>query len=139
MNPRTITIGVSCALFLTVSPAAETNSPGPLSEIDGVESLLVREPEALAGEVISSGQIQFLGIAGFTVSAPGIDTDHCVAEPTRLFVIPRTSDVLTNGQMALQARAEAFASQYNRIVRDHLVKKGVFESFIACMPRARAR
>lgn len=139
MNIRTITLGACCFLLSTVPLAAEPDTPGPLNEIDGVESLLARRPEVLADEVIRAGEIRFLGIAGFTVSAPGIDTDQCVAEPSRIFVVPKTSDVLTNGQMALQARAEAFASKYNKIVRDDLVKKGTFESFIVCVPGVRTR
>jgi hypothetical protein len=73
------------------------------------------------------------------VGAQGIDTDKCGAVPSHIFVVPKTSDVLTNGQMALQVRAEAFALKHNKIARDDLVKKGVFESFIACVPRACTR
>jgi hypothetical protein len=138
-NLRTIAMGVCCAVTLAVAPTAESNSPGALSEIDGVESLLTREPAALAEKVIRSGQIRFLGIAGFVVSAPGIDSDQCVAEPSRIFVVPKTSDVLTDGQMALQRKAEAFATQYNKIVRDHLDRGGVLDSYIVCVPGARAR
>ena len=139
MNVRMLALGAYCFLLSAVPLTAKPNTPGPWNAIDGVESLLARRPEALADEVIRAGEIRFLGIAGFAVSAPGIDTDQCVAEPSRIFVVPRTSDVLTNGQMALQARAEAFASKYNKIVRDDLVKKGVFESFIVCVPKARTR
>jgi hypothetical protein len=134
-----IAVGMCYAVTLAVASPAGTNSPRALAEIDGVESLLTREPEALAEKVVRSGHFRFLGIAGFTVHVPGVDSDQCVAEPSRVFVVPKTSDALMDEQMALQARAEEFAAQYNKIVRDHLVKTGVLDSYIVCVPGARAR
>jgi hypothetical protein len=134
---RRIVIGFCLALISAGAHAAKPSLRGPLIEIDGVKSLLSRNPEALAREVIRSGQIQFLGIAGFTVSAPGIDNDRCVADLDRVYAVPGTSDVLTDAQMALQAKAEAFAFRYNRIIRDHLVGQSIFQSFIVCVSSER--
>ena len=133
-NLRTIAMGVlCCTVTMAVAPTAESNSPGALSEIDGVESLLTREPAALAEKVIRSGQVRFLGIAGFAVSAPGIDNDQCVAEPSRIFVVPKTSDVLTDRQMVLQGRAEAFATQYNTTrLSETISSRGAFLTHISC-------
>jgi len=133
MSLRAIVIGVCLALVWAGAQAVKRSPPKPLIEIDGVKSLLSRNPEGLAEEVIRSRQIQFLGIAGFTVSTPGIDDDRCVADLDRVYVVPGTSDVLTDAQMALQAKAQAFAYRYNKIIRDHLVGQRIYQSFIVCV------
>ena len=105
----------------------------PLLFIDSIESLFRWSPETLAKEVLKQRNIGFLGIAGFSVSVPGVEIeDRCMFKPTKVYVIPGTSDILTARQAAIQEKATAFAVTYNRIIRDHVVSSGALKSYLDC-------
>lgn len=94
-----------------------------------IHSLVVHDPVVLARGDLEKGKIRFLGVAGFSVEAPGIDTDLCWAPPVHVYIIGGTSDM---DPLNLLQRARQFALQYNLTVRAHLVQMGDLMSFLEC-------
>ena len=77
-----------------------------------------QNPVALAREAISRNDLRFLGVAGFAVIVPGVDTEKCVARPEAVYVIEGTSDVVCD--TALQETATEFARTYNLMIKAQL-------------------
>ena len=95
-----------------------------------IHSLVEHDPVVLARADIGKGNLRFLGVQGFALEVHGIDTDLCSARPVHVYIIGGTSD---SGAMHLaQQQARQFALQYNSVVREHLIRKGVFNSFLEC-------
>lgn len=128
-------ISASSVLYISDSVAREGEGwSSPLLSVDSPEALLRKSPESLAREVIKQGDIAFLGIAGFTVSVPGVEEEErCAVKRSKTYIVPGTSDVLTTRQSVVQEKAAKIATAYNRIIRDHLAQSGSLRTFFECV------
>lgn len=129
---RKLFIAVACCLVfgcMQPSPTPSSEQVYLYFERADIHSLVAHDPVVLARDDLGKGKIRFLGVAGFSVEAPGIDIDLCRAPPVHVYIIGGTSDV---DPLNLLQRARQFALQYNLTVRGHLVQKGVLKSFLEC-------
>jgi hypothetical protein len=117
-----------------VYAAADHVDSDPLLRIDSVEALISANPQALAHEVLRSNRIRFLGVADFALHVPGIEDDQCGVDPTYVYVVPGTGDVLTERRAALQEQAKAIAEEYNHVLREHFIRSETFRSMLVCTP-----
>lgn len=120
-----------CLVFgcMRPSPTPSSEQVYQYFERADIHSLVAHDPVVLAKDDLVKGKIRFLGVAGFSVEAPGIDTGPCWAPPVHVYIIGGTSDV---DPLNLLLKAKQFALQYNLTVRAHLVQKGDLMPFIEC-------
>jgi hypothetical protein len=84
----------------------------------------------LAQDAIAESDLRFLGVAGYTITVPGIDGNTCIARRNMVRVIEGTSD--TPCEKGIQDSATKFARTYNLVVRTHLDGKQV--DYMRCFP-----
>jgi len=67
------------------------------------------------------GDLRFLGVAGYAVTVPGVDSPKCTVHRDRVRIVEGTSDMpcATEG-VKLQAKATSFAQRYNAVIRAQL-------------------
>jgi hypothetical protein len=80
-----------------------------------------QDPVALARTSAARGDLQFLGIAGSVVRAPGVDTGRCAARRDRVRIIDGTSALAcASADAKLQSAVVDFARRYNEVVKSVL-------------------
>lgn len=104
---------------------AET-ADGP-EEVEEVPAELKRleqaNPEVDFRDAIKRRDFRFLGVAGFTLTVPGVpmsDENMPLLETHGVRVIPGTSD--NPASLTLQISAARYAERYNKLLLDHLRK-----------------
>lgn len=101
------------------------------SDLATLHKLLSQEPVASANAAIARGNLFFLGVAGYSVTVPGVESPKCSVLPNRIRVIEGTSDTPCGAEGArLQADTTTFAERYNAVVRAHLDRQHV--KYAAC-------
>jgi hypothetical protein len=83
-----------------------------------LRGLISKDPVALANTAIARGEAKFLGVAGYSITVPGIDTPKCTALPNWVSIIEGTSD--TSCDRNAQQAAADFAQRYNVVIKTHL-------------------
>jgi hypothetical protein len=81
------------------------------------------DPEVDFRDAIRRRDFRFLGIAGFTLTVPGVprsDENMLLLETQGVRVIPGTGDNPVS--LKLQMRAARYAEHYNKLLLDHLSK-----------------
>jgi hypothetical protein len=137
MKPGAVlmTAFLACNLAWT-SSGEERGSPAPaaLEALRSPTDLTEVAPGTLAREMIRRRETRFIGIAGFTVEVPGVQTDRCDVVRSAVYVLPGTSDY--GGMMSDELRKDVFrvARGYNVIMKRHLAKRGGIESLMRCFP-----
>jgi len=108
--------------------------PAALKALRSPTDLAEVAPGALAREMIRRRETRFIGIAGFAVEVPGVQTDTCDVVRSAVYVLPGTSD--NGGTMGNELRRAAFrvARGYNVIMKRHLAKRGQIEALVRCNP-----
>ncbi len=116
----------SSLLLLTLfSSAAFAECGASASEIAELQNLVETDPISTAQSAIENGKLEYLGVAGYSISVPGIDDTDCSIGGAFVHVMPGTTDFRCGpAHTELIRRASLFARQYNAIVKDHLVAKG---------------
>jgi hypothetical protein len=88
--------------------------------------LLSKEPVSSAKLAIVRGDLKFLGVAGYSISVPEVDSPKCTAVRSRVRVIEGTSDTPCGAEgVRFQKEAMKFAQNYNAVIRAHLDKQQV--------------
>ena len=115
-------------LLLALLPMAALAECGASdAEISALSDLLRTNPTLMAQSAIGQGRTDFLGVAGYSVAVPGIDSPNCFVDRTNVRVVPGTTDVICSAEHAqLIHSASEYAVKYNAVVRDFLVKNGAF-------------
>ena len=112
-------------LLALCSAAAQAECGASATEISQLRSLLETDPTAAAQSAIAGGVTELLGVAGYTMSVPGIDVTNCGIDRALIRVIPGTTDVRCGPEHSeLIRRASAFAQQFNSVVKTFLVAQG---------------
>ena len=95
------------------------------AEISVLRELLRSNPTLMAQSAIAQGNTDFLGVAGYSVAVPSVDSLGCFADRNHVRVVPGTTDVICNAEHAKLVRgASAFATKYNSVIKEFLVAKG---------------
>jgi hypothetical protein len=112
-------------MLMTISLGAlgQAIPPDVRADIEYLQSLVRRDPEKDAQSSIRRGQLRFLGVAGFVVYVPGVesgDSTGCIVGLEDVDVIRGTADVVWGEQhSSLIEQATTYAARYNRRVADH--------------------
>jgi len=119
--PRTL----AAAIFLgPLAALADCEAEGALRRA------VANDPTTVANAALSRGDVKFLGVAGYAVSVPGVDSQKCRAHRGRVRVLEGTSD--TPCDVALQRAALEFAHTYNRVIKANLDAKRI--EYATCAP-----
>jgi hypothetical protein len=136
MKPGAVLLAALLACNLARASGGERGSPAPaaLEALRGPTDLAEFAPGALAREMIRRRETRFIGIAGFVVEVPGVQTDRCDVVRSAVYVLPGTSDY--GGTMGNELRKDVFrvARGYNVIMKRHLAKRGGIEALMECFP-----
>jgi len=111
-------------LFLiSVSQVQSAVADNEIADIAYLRRLVARDPVKDAQDSIAKGSLRFLGVAGYVVHVPGVDTDKligCTAILERVDVIRGTSDALMGKEHSdLIEKARTYAFRYNSLVAKH--------------------
>ena len=94
------------------------------NKISQLKELLTKDPIVLANNALKNNQVMFFGVAGYSVTIPGIDTEKCNIEKFPVYIIPGTSDVMcSNEHRQLILDAKSLAEKYNSAIRVGLEKQ----------------
>ena len=77
-------------------------------QISQLKELLTKDPLVLADNALQNNHVVFFGVAGYSVTIPGIDTEKCNIEKFQVHIIPGTSDVMCSNehrQLILDAKS----------------------------------
>lgn len=88
-----------------------------VSDVDNLKSILAGDPVADAREAILAGKLRFVGVAGYALRVPGIDTDRCLVDRKLVDILPATTDYGTSEQFALYRPATVYADKYNHVMK----------------------
>ena len=111
--------------FPTMAACVECGAS--VAEVSALRQFLANEPTQLAHIAITEGKTEFLGVAGYSLVVPGVDSPRCPIDRALVRIMPATTDVICGLEHAqLINRASAFAAKYNAVVKDFLVSKGAF-------------
>ncbi len=98
------------------------------SEISKLKELLKNDPLALAESALKNNQIVFFGIAGYSITTPGVDTEKCNIGKFPIYVIPGTSDVMcSNEHRQLIINAKLLSKKYNSAIQAGLEKQSLLK------------
>ncbi len=95
-----------------------------------LRQFISKNPTALAKVAVSNGDLQFLGVRGYSVMVPGVDSQKCSADRGRVRVIDGTSDFSCDPKV--QGAANAFAQRYNVIIKAELDAQRI--GYATCAP-----
>jgi hypothetical protein len=115
----------SLIVLALCAASAHAECGASAAEISQLRRLLETDPTASAQSAIAGGGAEFLGVAGYSISVPGIDGTNCGIDRALIRVIPGTTDFRCGPEHSeLIRRASTFAQQYNSVVKAFLVAKG---------------
>ena len=90
------------------------------ADLEFLKALVARDPEKDARSAISKGKVEFLGVAGYSVTVPAgrePDIGGCLKRADGVKLIRGTSDVIYGDEhMALIQQATAYAARYNALI-----------------------
>ena len=90
-------------------------------EVVELRAFLRPDPVSKAKAALGRGDTRLLGVAGYTITVPGVDESRCMVPREKVVVVPGTSDVLLTEEHArLNTLAHAFAQRYNAEILRHL-------------------
>ena len=93
-------------------------------QISQLKELLTKDPLVLADNALQNNHVVFFGVAGYSVTTPGIDTEKCNIEKFPVYIIPGTSDVMcSNEHRQLILDAKSLAEKYNSAIQAGLEKQ----------------
>ena len=115
-------------LLLSLSPIiASAECGASAAEVSALREFLAADPILMARTAINEGKTEFLGVAGYSISVPGVGEPQCLIDRALVRVIPGTTDVRCSSEHSkLINSASKFAAKYNAIVKGFLVSKGAF-------------
>lgn len=133
-------LAICIALLLSAELAGASENtvsvryPAALEELQSPTDLAVLTPERLAEKMIKRRETRFIGIAGFVVEVPGVQTDKCDVVRTYVYILPGTSD--QGGTMGIELSTQVFrvASSYNQIMKQYLLNRSGTETYMKCYP-----
>ena len=118
---------ILCSLLFAIPSIAQAECGATSDQISALRELVATDPLQMARNAVTEGTPQFLGVAGYTITVPGVDSPTCFIDRVQVRVIPGTTDVRCNREHSrLIERAMAYAEQYNSIVRKALQSKGKY-------------
>ncbi|MDQ1816584.1 hypothetical protein RBA41_25110 [Massilia sp. CCM 9210] len=87
-----------------------------------------RVPEDDARAAILAGKLNFLGVAGFSLTVPGIDESNCQVARQFVDIIPGTSDVISfeNRGVSLSL-INSYAFRYNLYMKKYRKQKIIMD------------
>ena len=95
-------------------------------QISQLKELLTKNPLILADNALHHNHVVFFGVAGYSVTIPGIDTEKCNIEKFKVHIIPGTSDVMcSNEHRQLILDAKLLAEKYNSAIQAGLEKRSL--------------
>ncbi len=114
------------SLFVSLLPMTAFAECGvSVAEISALRELLRSKPTLMAQSAIAQGDANFLGVAGYSVVVPGIDSSGCFVDRTFVRLVPGTTDAICSAEhVQLIRSATAFAAEYNGVIKEFLVTKG---------------
>ena len=103
------------------APPTASELPGNVrADLEYLKAFVGRDPEKEARSSISNGNLEFLGVAGYSVMVPAgeePDISGCLKKADEVKLIRGTSDVIYGGEhMALIQQATKFAARYNVLI-----------------------
>lgn len=137
---KAIDVLIICTMFL-LFPGLTWSSdnkvpvhyPVRLEELRRPTDLAALAPEILARQMIKNRETRFIGIAGFAVDVPGVQTDRCDVIRATVYVLPGTGD---NVDISIELRNQVLrvARDYNAIMKRHLSTRAGAEHFLRRFP-----
>ena len=87
-------------------------------DIEFLQSLRERSPEADAQQAIVDKEIRFLAVAGVASHVPGIDSEGCLVDRSMVEIIRGTGDVIISEEhLNFQSVAAEYAFRFNLIIK----------------------
>jgi hypothetical protein len=90
------------------------------ADLEYLKTLVARDPEKDARDSINKGNLEFLGVAGYSVTVPADgerDIGGCLKRADKVKLIRGTSDVVYGDEhMALIQQATRYAARYNVLI-----------------------
>jgi hypothetical protein len=97
-------------------------------QISQLKKLLTKDPLVLANNALKNNHVVFFGVAGYSVTIPGIDTEKCNIEKFPTYIIPGTTDVMcSNEHRQLILDAKSLAAKYNSAIQAGLEKQSLLK------------
>jgi|CXWL01.1.fsa_nt_gi hypothetical protein len=112
-----VVIAVTCG-----SPAVATSEiPRAVrADLEYLKAFVARDPDKDARSSIGKSNLEFLGVAGYSVMVPSgeePDIGACLKQADKVKLIRGTSDVIYGDEhMALIQRATRYAARYNALI-----------------------
>ena len=120
-------------LFASGNAAPRIDSSAVLESIKSPSALASVQPDLLAKTVLSRSKIRFIGIDGFVVDVPGVQTSTCIVDARFVYVLPGTTDSFDSPyDKFLQDKAARIAERYNQLVAQHAQRRGALKSMLIC-------
>ena len=115
-------------LLSAMSPFAMACDAETEQQIAELKTFLKKDPVASAKKAIESNQITFWGVAGYTVTIPGIDEEKCNIEKFTTYIIPGTSDVVCGDRHhQLIIKAKSLSEKYNKAIKANLERTSLLK------------
>ena len=107
------------------SVACDTSTEKQISQL---KELLTKDPLVLANNALQSRHVVFFGVAGYSVTIPGIDTEKCNIGKYPVHIIPGTTDVMCSDEhRQLIIDAKSLAEKYNSVILSDLEKQSLLK------------
>jgi len=84
----------------------------------------------MANAALLANDLKLLGVAGYSVTVPGVDSPKCRVHRSVVRVLDGTSD--TPCDVMLQRTAREYAHAYNVVIKAHLDAKHI--EYATCAP-----
>ena len=115
-------------LLFSLPASSVTCDTSTERQISQIKELLTKDPLVLANNALQSRHVVFLGVAGYSVTIPGIDTEKCNIEKYPVYIIPGTTDVMCSDEhRQLIIDAKSLAEKYNSVILSGLEKQSLLK------------
>jgi hypothetical protein len=115
-------------LLAAISPSSLACDAATEQQIAELKTFLKQDPVVSARKAIESNKITFWGVAGYTVTIPGIDEEKCDIEKFPTYIVPGTSDVVCGDRHhQLIIKAKALSEKYNKAIKADLERKSLLK------------
>lgn len=115
---------VTLVMLAPMASLADCKDEGALRQF------IAKDPAKSANDAVSRNDLKFLGLAGYSVTVPGVDKPKCTARRDVVRVLAGTSD--TPCDVKLQDTAREFARTYNGVIKAQLDAKRI--NYETCAP-----